>query len=56
MELCESCKWWIKFNAPCGDGECRKHAPEVRITNKPIWPITKNASGCGDWEKWEKKD
>jgi len=51
MKLCESCKWWVKLNAPCGDGECRKHAPEVRITTKPIWPVTKNASGCGDWEK-----
>ena len=51
MELCENCKWWIRLQALCEDGECRKHAPEVRITTKPVWPITQAASGCGDGER-----
>ena len=51
VELCESCKWWIRLQVPCGDGECRKHAPELRVTNKPVWPITRNSFGCGDWKE-----
>lgn len=60
--LCATCEYWQgnKGRYPETSGECRRHAPQLSVFDKPDymqrghWPYTGSSEGCGDYELMRK--